>query len=296
MMMLVLGVLLSLASLFSGSQAEIADLTHGFDEDTIYISMMKKFNLNMLFEGYWNNGGVMPNTTWLGYGEYSAGEHGGTHMDAPSHFVENGKNIGDLDVKNFIGPAVVIDISARAIGNNGNRDPDAHMTKKDILDYEAEFGRIQDGSILLLYSGWDRFWSDKEQYLNPDTDTNPALHNYHFPYMADDAVDWVIDNRKLSGIGLDTPCWDKPDSKTFSSHKKVLGSGIFGLENVNNLGKIPRSGATVYVFPMKITRGTGAPTRIIAQWGSMSGGAGRNHWTLALLISAVFTLSQLARY
>ena len=79
-----------------------------------------------------------------------------------------------------------------------------------------------------------------------------------------DAATWLVKNRNIRGVGIDTPSIDYGLSKTFPSHQILYEANIYGLENVANLDQLPATGYIVYALPMKIVRGSGGPVRILA--------------------------------
>lgn len=85
----------------------------------------------------------------------------------------------------------------------------------------------------------------------------------HFPGFDADAVDWLIEERDVVGFGVDTPSMDNGPSLLFKAHVSMSKNNLYGLENVKNLGQLPPSGATVYVSPINIKEGCGAPARVI---------------------------------
>ena len=178
-------------------------------------------------------------------------------MDAPAHFAEGKWHVSDIPVKNLIGPAVVIDISAKA-----SVDSDSELVLQDIVHWENQYGRIPDGAIIFMYSGWGAKWPNKVEYFGSanynDTKT------LHFPGFHPDAVNWLINNRIIVGLGVDTASIDHGQSVAYMGHRLAYSTNVYGLENVANLHLLPTAGATVYAMPMKIKSGSGAPCRIVA--------------------------------
>lgn len=187
-------------------------------------------------------------------------EHIGTHMDAPSHIrlAPGGLKLSEIPIENFIGDAVVIDIREKAFNN-----PDAVLTVQDILRWENKYGRIKDGSIVFMYSGWQKFYNNATQFVFGDPN-DPE--NWHFPGFGEDAAMWLTHNRKISGIGVDSISIDPGNSVTLKVHTTVLGSGLYGIEMVKNLGLIPASGAKIIALPMKIRNGSGGPVRLVSMF------------------------------
>lgn len=187
-------------------------------------------------------------------GTYSTPEHLGTHIDAPNHFENNQFSVDKLNLENLIGPATVIDISAK-VENNA----DYELTVEDISNWEKANGRIQDRSIVLLNTGWWRRWNDYDKYKNAD-----AADKLHFPGYSVEAAGFLVEQRNIKGIGIDTLSVDYGISSDFAVHHTINGAGKYILENVANLDKIPPTGATLLVAPIKIEGGSGGQTRI---WG-----------------------------
>jgi kynurenine formamidase len=230
--------------------SKIIDLTHPFDERTIYWPTAKPFEWTR--ESWGRNAAG----NWYTAGRYAASEHGGTHLDAPIHFAEGRETVDQVAVARLVGPALVIDVSAAA-----TKDRDYRLTVADIAAWEARRGRIPGKSIVLVRTGWERHWGNRKAYLGTDTPGDTA--NLHFPGLSRAAAE-LLAQRKVDGVGLDTPSLDYGPSKDFPAHRALAAANVFGLENVANLARLPATGATVIALPMKIKGGTGGPTRIIA--------------------------------
>ncbi|XP_015923597.1 isatin hydrolase [Parasteatoda tepidariorum] len=231
----------------------LVDMTHVFKDNTSGYPGMKEFKIDDLHNGT----SEMIGGLWLQMEEYSSGTHIGTHMDAPSHFIKGGANIDDIPPTEFFGPAAVIDITSKSA-----LDSDAEVTVEDLLLWESATGQNLNGTILLLNSGWGQKWNDRPAYYGNEENGATDLH---FPGFSPVACQWLVENRSIKGIGTDTLSLDKGSTTSeFLSHVTVLGNGIFVLENVANVDKIPIYGSMLYVFPMKIGKASGAPTRIVA--------------------------------
>jgi len=231
--------------------SKIIDLSYTFDASTIYWPTEHPFVHT--FEHF----GMEPAGYFYAAAKFAAPEHGGTHMDAPIHFNKNGLTVDQVPLAMMVGPAAVIDFSARAA-----RDPDAMLSVDDIKRWEAAHGNIPDGAIVVARSGWGRYWPDKERYLG--TAKRGDVAHLRFPGFSADAVKYLLDNSKVIAIAIDTPSMDPGVSKDFPVHRIWLGANHPGFENVANADKLPETGATIFCIPMKIGRGTGAPTRIFA--------------------------------
>lgn len=231
--------------------AKIVDLTYTFDTSTVYWPTEKPFR--HAFEKF----GKTEKGYFYSSGEFAAPEHGGTHMDAPIHFNQHGMYVDQLPLKQGIGPAAVIDFSGRAA-----KDPDATLSVDDIEIYEKKYGRIPDGAIVVGRSGWGRFWPNKKRYLGTDKPGDVA--HLRFPGFSPEAVQWLLANRNVQAIAIDTASMDPGVSRDFKVHQLWLGANKPGFENVANANRLPPAGATIFCIPMKIGQGTGAPTRVFA--------------------------------
>ena len=183
-------------------------------------------------------------------------EHVGTHMDAPIHFDPQGLFVDQIAPQNLVVPAVVINITAKA-----QRDPDALVTPDDIRAYERRYGRIPTNAAVLLASGWGARIGSKVTHRNAD-----ASGVMHFPGFGKEAVDFLIAERSVAGIGVDTLSLDHGPSTTFAVHYTWLSTARWGLENLANLEAIPPSGATLFVGAPRIASGSGGPSRVLAVW------------------------------
>jgi kynurenine formamidase len=185
---------------------------------------------------------------------WTFGEHSGTHMDAPGHFVLGGRLSPEIAPAELIVPIVVIDIADRAAG-----DPDTVVTLEDLRGFERRHGRIPRGALVAMDSGWAARVNDPLAFKGGD-----AFPNYHGFGL--EAAMWLAENRDVTGIGVDTISLDPGDSLTFPVHVNFLATDRYGLENLANLDRIPARGATAYVGLIPWEEGSGGPCRVIARW------------------------------
>lgn len=181
-------------------------------------------------------------------------EHLGTHLDAPNHFEKNQPSVEKLTARQLFGPGVVIDIAAQA-----EQNADYTLSRSDVERWEKEHGPIPAGAVVLLHTGWGRFWNNAARFQNRD-----ARGQLHFPSYSAEAARFLIEKRKARGLGIDNLSIDPGNSKEFPVHHIVNAAGRFGLENVANLDHLPPRGFYLIVAPMKIETGTGGPARIWA--------------------------------
>jgi kynurenine formamidase len=188
--------------------------------------------------------------------EWTFWEHSGTHMDVPGHFIEGGRRSPQIKARELVVPIVVVDISNRV-----EQDPDAEVTPDDLRRFERRHGRIPKRAVVAMYSGWESRIGDPNAFRNPD-----ASGVLHFPGFSKPAVDWLLERRRISGIGVDTLSLDRGVSTTFRAHLTILGADKYGVENLANLGLIPPRGATAYLGLVPWEEGSGGPCRVIASW------------------------------
>jgi kynurenine formamidase len=230
----------------------IVDLTHPFDASTIYWPTSPSgFELKPLFNGLTKGG------FFYAANSFCSPEHGGTHLDAPRHFAQGHLTNADIPVERFMGPAVVIDIAEKAAA-----EPDYRLRLEDIMAFEAAHGRIAEGAIVLLRTGWSARWPDRKAYLGDDTPGDAS--RLHFPGFGAEAAALLANERHVRMIGVDTASVDHGPSRDFPVHRIVAAADVSGLENLANLDRLPATGAIVIALPMKITGGSGGPARIIA--------------------------------
>jgi len=135
---------------------------------------------------------------------------------------------------------------------------------EDLEVFEVEYGRIPDGAILLIRTGWGDRWPDRKAYLGTETMGPEAVAELHFPGIHPDAARWILENRSIASLGIDTPSIDYGQSTGFETHVILYGGNVPGFENVANMGELPPTGAFVVALPMKIEGGSGAPLRMVA--------------------------------
>lgn len=229
----------------------LIDLTYTFDESTQVWPSNPPFHRNSMERGGTDT------EAWYATGQVALSEYAGTHMDAPIHFAQGQVGIDGIPVEQLIGPAVVLDVRA-AVGE----DRDYRLSLADLHRWEAAHGAIPAGAIVMMLTGWGLHWSDRERYFGSATPDVPTT--LHFPGFSKDVADFLVAERHVSGIGIDTPSIDYGPSQDFVVHRIVNGAGLYGLENMARLEEVPAAGATLIALPMKIAGGTGAPVRIIA--------------------------------
>jgi kynurenine formamidase len=194
---------------------------------------------------YWNN--------------IRTGEHTGTHLDAPVHWItaKDGDDVARIPPQRLIAPAVVIDVSDRVAA-----DPDFLVEVDHIREWEAANGPLPAGGWLLLRTGWDARSGDQAAFLNAN-ETGP-----HTPGISVEAAKWLAEEAPVIGLGVETVGTDAGMAHSFDPpfpcHSFVLGAGKYGLTQLQNLRRLPATGAVVIAGPLPIVGGSGSPTRVLA--------------------------------
>lgn len=180
------------------------------------------------------------------------GEHTGTHVDAPAHFVAGTATLDGLGAARFVAPAAVIDGTGPA-----ERNADWRLTADDVRRWERTHGPVPQGAVVFLRTGWGQHWPNAAAYGNP-------AGNLRFPGFAADAARYLVEERAIKGLGIDTLSLDYGRSRDFEVHKVLSAGGGYGIENVARLEELPPQGAVVVVAPIPVQDGSGAPCRVLA--------------------------------
>ena len=255
---LLAGSLAAAASIIVAAQAidlskyQTVDLSHAYGPRTLYWpTAATRFTLTADASGRTPGGWFYASNT------LSTPEHGGTHLDAPHHFAEDGRTTDQIPLDQLVAPAVVIDVSAKAA-----QDRDYRLTRDDVLQFEKAGGAIARGTIVLLRTGWSRHWPDARAYLGDDTPGDAS--KLSFPSYGADAARLLVEERGVAALGIDTASIDYGRSTDFEVHRVAAARNVPGFENLTNLDRLPARGALVVALPMKIEGGSGGPLRAIA--------------------------------
>lgn len=238
---------------FVWDRARIIDLTHSFGADTIVWPTEQDFRL------------VVQHAEDTAGGYYYASnrvempEHGGTHIDAPIHFSKGKQTLDQVPIERMVGIGVRIDITEQCAQDRNHR-----VTISDLERWEAAHGRIPQGAIVLLDTGFARFWPDRTGYLGTALRGQEGVRALHFPGLHHEAARWLVRERQIKAVGIDTASIDYGQSAKFETHVALLTENVPVFENLSNLRGLPPRGFDVVALPMKIARGTGGPLRIIA--------------------------------
>jgi kynurenine formamidase len=253
-----MSVLASLTAALSDGTIEIVDLTARLTHDTPVIALPPEFGQTARFEldeisryddrgpaWYWNN--------------FRSGEHTGTHLDAPNHWVtgKDGSDVADIPLAKLVKPVVVLDFSAQCAAN-----PDFLLEVDDIRAWEAEHGSLPQGGWMIFRTGWDERSDSQERFINAD-ENGP-----HTPGMSVECAQWVASEAPVIGVGVETVGTDAGAAHSFDPpfpcHANLMGSGKYGLTQLQNVDRLPATGAVLVVGPLPIVTGSGAPARAFA--------------------------------
>lgn len=232
---------------------EVVDLSHAFGADTVFWPTAEPFSLETVSDGVTDAG------YYYAANNFRSAEHGGTHLDAPVHFARGRHTVERIPLDRLIGEAVVIDVTGRS-----SADSDYQVTVEDIQRAERDGGAIPDGAILLVRTGFSRRWPDAAQYLGTAARGDAAVAALHFPGIHPDAARWLVANRAIAAVGIDTASIDYGQSTQFETHRILFERDIPAFENLTSLERLPARGALVVALPMKIAGGSGAPLRAVA--------------------------------
>jgi kynurenine formamidase len=251
-------VLEELIEAIAGGRIEVIDLTAPLSDRTPVIRLPEPFANTPGFSleelSHYDERGP----AWY-WNAFSAGEHVGTHFDAPVHWVtgKDGLDVARVPPVQLVAPAVVIDRSAETAA-----DPDYLLQQSDVEAWEDEHGPLPDGGWLLFRTGWDSRADDQDRFLNAD-DTGP-----HTPGLSPDCARWLAEARPIIGIGVETVGTDAGRAHSFDPpfpcHSFFLGNGKYGLTQLANVGRLPPTGSVVIASPLPIEGGSGSPCRVLA--------------------------------
>jgi kynurenine formamidase len=251
-------VLTDLVSAVRSGRVEVIDLTAPLLGSTPILQLPEPFGNTAPFEleeisryddrgpaWYWNN--------------IHTGEHTGTHLDAPIHWVtgKDKADVSQIPLTQLLAPAAVIDLAARAAA-----DADFLLEIDHIRQWETQHGPLPDGGWLLYRTGWDARSHDQQQFLNAD-DTGP-----HTPGISVACAQWLAEEAPVIGVGVETVGTDAGTAHSFDPafpcHQFLLGAGKYGLTQLQHLAALPPTGAVVLAAPLPIAGGSGSPTRVLA--------------------------------
>lgn len=252
------GLLEGLVSALASGEVEVIDLTAPLSPSTPVLQLPEPFAntipLSLETISAFDEDGPL----WKWHNIHT-GEHTGTHVDAPAHWASgrDGWTVDQIPPVRLIGPAAVVDVTAQV-----RDDPDFLLTPQHLLDWESEHGRLPENAWVLLRTGWSDRGGSQSTFLNAD-DAGP-----HTPGPSVEAARWLAEDRAITGLGVETVGIDAGSAggmdPVFPAHHHLLGAGKLGLTQLQQLDRLPATGAVLFVQPLRLVGGTGSPARVLA--------------------------------
>jgi len=238
---------------FDVSSYRLVDLGHSYGEETLYWPSKPpaQFKLEQLSYG------ETPGGWFYAANHFCTAEHGGTHLDAPIHFARGGHTVDSLPLTQLIAPAVRIDVREQA-----GRDRSYRLQLDDIKRFEQRWGTIRPGTIVLLQTGWSKYWPNRKDYFGSESAEDASALD--FPSYGTEAARLLVEQRKVALLGVDTASIDYGRSKDFRVHRIAAAANVGGVENLTSLDELPETGFSVIALPTSIRGGSGGPARVIA--------------------------------
>lgn len=242
----------------AGGDVELVDLTNPLSASTPTLRLPEPFANLIDFRLEEVSAYDEPGPFWR-HNNIHTGEHIGTHIDAPVHWVSGreGHDVSRIPLERLVGPAAVIDLGDRVAEN-----PDFLLEVEHVRAWEEEHGQFPEGCWLLFRTGWDRYADDRERFLN--TDENGS----HTPGVSAECARWLAEETPISGFGVETVGIDAGNAiglePAFPVHHHLLGNDKYGITSLRNLAALPPTGSVLVVSPLPIVGGTGSPARVIA--------------------------------
>jgi kynurenine formamidase len=235
------------------SDKKVIDLTHRFDDSTIYWPTEEGFKLLR------GQAGVTERGYFYAANRFMCAEHGGTHIDAPIHFWKGGQTVDEIPLERLVGPAACVDLSIKC-----SADRDYQVTVEDFTAWEAANATTFDDKIVLIRTGYAAYWPDRQKYLGTSETGREAVAKLHFPGLDPAAADWLIARRKIRAVGIDTASIDHGQTQDYPTHQRLFRDNVPALENIAISDALPATNFRIIALPMKIGGGSGAPCRIVA--------------------------------
>ncbi|XP_069116496.1 isatin hydrolase-like [Argopecten irradians] len=262
----------------------MVDLSYDLHSGAITWPFNPRFNMSVMYSGFWKT------HIWLENNRLDLAEHTGTHVDAPNHVAAGVGpwNNHQIPIERLGGPGVIIDVKDKAEANN-----DYRVTIDDLKAWEERNGRIPYGAVVLMNSGWQKYYPDYSAVFKTDNISDDST--YHFPSWHEDAINWLVTNRVVYCVGGDTPSTDYGQSTTFPVHLILSKENIIGIESAAYLERLPESGSTIFVPVLKIRDGSGGPARMFATLPDDDGDETNKAGTLLMSPTLQFVLLLLVR-
>ncbi|KAH9492995.1 hypothetical protein Btru_022879 [Bulinus truncatus] len=281
-----LHTLVSAVLLISAAQSRIIDLSHEHGPNTVMASRQPHYNWTQVFQGDFLPG------VYAETGAYFTGEHGGTHLDAPAHFVKGGLRLEKIPIEMTIADGVMIDCSFEASENRSYLVP-----LQKIVDWEATNGRIPNEAAVIFNFGWSQYFHSLELY---EGSANDIVQEMSFPAIGKDAGLFLLEQRNIKIIATDTATPDPFNTNEMPIHQHYLLNNKLIVEDLKDTGLLPAKGFRFHATPVKYVGATGAQVRAYAvtfdlqeseevDGASYAGAAQKSlHWKIVAITSAYF--------
>jgi len=248
-------VITLVSSCLTEEHKNLIDLSHNLNSETLHWLTARPFELRVEQNGTIRRG---DEEYWVQSDEIHMASHTGTHIDAPCHFSRGKWCVSDIPFSHLIDiPIAVVDVSQKCLENR-----DYEATIDDVKEWELKHGQIPDKAVLVIQTGWSRWWPSKKQYFGTEG-TDPALA--HFPGVHPNLSQWLVENRNIVGLGVDGPSVDNGQSKSKKTHRIMGARNIYNIENMaSRVFDLPPIGAKMIALPLKLDGASGTPVTIVA--------------------------------
>jgi kynurenine formamidase len=253
-----MSVLSDLTAALADGRVDVVDLTAPLSDRTPILQLPAPFANTHGFSLHEISNFDARGPAWY-WNNFSAGEHVGTHFDAPVHWItgRDGPDVSQVPPRQLIGPAVVIDKSQECAQN-----PDFLLQVKDVEDWQTQHGPLPKDGWLLFRSGWDSRAQDQAEFLNANETGS------HTPGVSVELAQWLANEAPIIGFGVETVGTDAGAAHSFEPafpcHNMLLGAHKYGLTQLANLAQLPATGTVLIASPLPIVRGSGSPARVLA--------------------------------
>ena len=230
------------------NEVQVMDLTHDIDEHSPYWPEGRdRSPFTVKVSATFDSRGCFARDVTLS-------EHFGTHLDAPAHVLPGGLTVDNLPVVSFLSAVCVVDVR-----ENVQANADYSISAADLERHSKTYGPVPFGCLVFFCTGWAKRWPSQEKYIHKD-----MKGMKHFPGVSEEATRYLLDQVCPTGVGIDTPSVEGGMGKDFDVHRLLLGGGVYILENVGNLERLPPRGAAALTLPLKLAGGSGSPARVLA--------------------------------
>lgn len=248
----------ALITALGNGSVEVLDLTTPLSRDTPILNLPEPFanTVGLSLSPVSNFDEAGPAWAW---NDVSVGEHAGTHLDAPVHWISgrDGKSVDQIEPSRLIGPLVVIDKTAEV-----REDPDFLLEPEHFEQWQEAHGMLPTNCWVIFRTGWSARGGNASDFANGD-DAGP-----HTPGVSAAGARWIAANPSISGFGVETVGIDAGQAATFDPmfpvHSFLLGADKYGVTSLRHVDRLPVRGATLIVAPLPIVGGTGSPARVFA--------------------------------